>query len=143
MTPRLPKCVLVVDDDAAIVAAISRLLTRAGYECFASSNLHDAVRQVGVHGHRLGLVITDLSLARESGMSLVHHLHRRRPSVPVVVLTAFGDWDLYAEALGEGVREFLCKPIQPEPMLAVVEKILGPSVGPKPTEVPGRKEGAV
>ncbi len=126
MTARLHQNVLVVDDDGAILSALSRVLVRAGYDCLTAGNLHDAVRQVRQNGPQLGLVVTDLSLSGESGMTLIHHLHRRHPSVPVVVLTAFGDWDLYAESLGEGVLEFLSKPIQPEAIVAVVERVLGP-----------------
>jgi DNA-binding NtrC family response regulator len=116
--------ILIVDDDAAVVAALARLLDREGYACVGASNLRDAARCMSRSGDDLALVITDLSLAGESGMTLVHHMHRRRPGVPVVVLTAFGDWGTYADALGEGVVGFLNKPVSTQDILALVRRLV-------------------
>ena len=120
---KYPNVILVVDDDAAVVAALFRVLEREGHTCAGASNLKQAVRTIAQLGEQLALVITDLSLAGENGMDLVHHLHRREPKLPVIVLTAFGDWGNYADALNEGVVAFLSKPTSTQEILGIVRRV--------------------
>jgi two-component system, NtrC family, nitrogen regulation response regulator GlnG len=46
------------------------------------------------------------------------------PSVPVIIITAFGDWGQYMEALREGAYEYLSKPLDKTDLLATVTRAL-------------------
>ncbi len=119
------KRILVADDDAAFRTAMKTLLEREGYDVVDVPNGEEALARC--RQEAVDLVITDLSMPKQDGMQLVDGLKALARTTPVIVITAFGEWDTYAEAIGKGVVAYLDKPVKKDEVLQLVRAALGSS----------------
>jgi len=121
-TPPVKPTVFVVDDDASMLRALSRLLTLEGYavQAFPSAPELLASHQPS---HR-GCVIADLRMLPMNGLELQAALARSRNPLPIIFLTAHGDIPTSVHAMKGGAEDFLTKPVQKEKLLAAVERAL-------------------
>jgi CheY-like chemotaxis protein len=102
--------VLILEHDAGVRSALSRLLERLGLTALPASTLRGAIRSLRGHRATLGLVVADLDLGEESGLALVAHLKRRARHLPILVYTASNDERELATARALGVSACLPKP---------------------------------
>ena len=119
--------ILVVDDEAGIRDVVSETLDRAGFQVIACASPGEAA-EVFAARTDVDLVLTDLVMPGESGLSLARRFHTQRPWTPVVVMSAHFDETLDREALGWT----LDKPFTSAELLAVVRGALevdGPAEG--------------
>jgi CheY-like chemotaxis protein len=112
--------VLVVDDDAEIVDAMTRLLGEAGYSVLTARNGEEAF-DVLVRDMTVGLVLLDLSMPVMDGHRFLMHARAdaRLRDVHVVVITA----DIRARHASLLCDRVLCKPVDAEHLLDVVEEL--------------------
>ncbi len=103
-SPRL----LLVDDDADILLALTDLLTHSGYCVTCAASGQEAIREFARDS--FAAVILDLGLRDLHGTVVLKHLLTHRPTVPIIVLTAFGDEIQKAKTLALGAYSFLTKP---------------------------------
>lgn len=116
--------ILVVDDDVEFRIAVEKILKKEGYIVESASNGEEA--SLILDKKRFDLVITDLSMPKKDGMALIEDIsHKAAGSSVVIIITAFGDWGTYAEAMGKGIcGAYLDKPVKKEELLEVVERCL-------------------
>jgi len=121
-TPPVKPTVFVVDDDASMLRALSRLLTLEGYavQAFPSAPELLASHQPS---HR-GCVIADLRMLPMNGLELQAALARSGNPLPIIFLTAHGDIPTSVHAMKGGAEDFLTKPVQKEKLLAAVQRAL-------------------
>ena len=116
---RSPGTVLVVDDDAAVLATLPRLLETRGWRVETAAGLEEAFRRVG--SCRFDLVITDLRLGGppdSSGFRLISRIRADAPETPVVLLTSYDAPEIRAEALRRGAVEVWHKALGPAEIVA-------------------------
>ena len=115
-----PPRVLIVDDDALIVSAVSRVLTRAGFVVESAPGGEAALAKVEQFQPDVAMV--DVHMPGMDGFEVARRLDDLRPAVPVVLMT--GDDALTAPAprSEKGVFEFVRKPIDSLEALARVLK---------------------
>jgi FixJ family two-component response regulator len=120
--PATVPTVFVVDDDASMLRALSRMLTLAGYavEAFASAPEFLARHQPSDRG----CILADLLMPHMSGLELQAALARSGNPLPVIFLTAHGDIPTSVQAIKGGAEDFLTKPVQKEKLLAAVQRAL-------------------
>jgi two-component system, OmpR family, KDP operon response regulator KdpE len=99
--------VLVVDDDPSLVKALRIGLTARGDEVVTAQSGADAIAQVALVSP--DLVILDLGLPDLDGLDVCKRI-REFSSVPIVVLSAYGDERRKVEALDGGADDFITKP---------------------------------
>jgi len=80
--------ILLVDDDPALLRLLSIRLTAAGYDVMTADNCAQSLAQFAVHYPHL--VITDLQMDGMDGLALFDTIHRSHPTLPVIILTAYG-----------------------------------------------------
>jgi DNA-binding NtrC family response regulator len=124
MTKTETASILLVDDDVELLKALTKVLERAGYEVVPHTDARSAIECVSQTKRRFDLVITDMFMPGMRGTSLLTAFKTAFPTVPVVVITAFGDWGQYAEVLQAGALEYLSKPLDKSELLAVVRRAL-------------------
>ncbi|WP_454832895.1 response regulator [Pseudoxanthomonas wuyuanensis] len=112
---------LVVDDDADIRNLLAEQLGRAGYQVSVAAD-GVQMRQVLQQEH-VDLVILDLSLPREDGLSLCRDL-RARSAKPVIMLTARGEPIDRVLGLEMGADDYVTKPFEPRELLARIRNVL-------------------
>ena len=100
--------ILLVDDDTALLRLLSMRLEAAGYDVTTASSGEEALARLPML--RPHLIITDLQMDGMDGMSLFNQVHKRYPTLPVLVLTAHGTIPDAIEATRRGVFSYLTKP---------------------------------
>ncbi len=114
--------ILIVDDDPYFLRVLSRILTDEKYHVTTASRAAEA-EQILREGS-VDVVISDLRLPDGDGLSILEGLRRAGRSVPVVILTAYGEVDSYLAAMNAGAVEYLNKPVRSEELLGVVRNCL-------------------
>lgn len=116
--------VLVIEDNAVNQKLVVRYLVAKGYRVVATANAQEADAAFGAE--RPGLVLVDVSLPGEDGLSWVRRTRARgEREVPIVALTAHALPQDRERALAAGCEDFLTKPVELKLLLAVIRKYLG------------------
>lgn len=110
--------IYLVDDQPAILKALTRLLTAAGYavQSYASARAFLA----SVDPRAEGCLILDLAMPEMNGLDLQQALRERASLLPVIFLTGHGDIDTGVRAMKLGAADFLTKPVDADRLLAAV-----------------------
>ncbi|NLD44989.1 MAG: PAS domain S-box protein [Chloroflexi bacterium] len=119
--PVAPLTVLAVDDEPAVLAVLSRLLSREGHAVISATSGAEAL---GLLRERpFDLVITDLGMPGVSGRRVARFAREVRADVPVVLVTGWGE-TISPEQLREiGASALLAKPYAYEDLLRVVQAV--------------------
>ncbi|MEQ1649895.1 MAG: response regulator [Hyphomicrobiaceae bacterium] len=122
--------VLVVDDDQRIRDLLSRYLHENGFRVTPAADA--AAARAAMRGLSFDLVILDIMMPGESGLSLARDL-KANINVPICMLTARSDTTDRIEGLEAGVEDYVAKPFEPRELLLRLQNILrrargGPSV---------------
>jgi PAS domain S-box-containing protein len=81
--------ILLVEDEAAVRNSLRRLLQRYGYTVLEARHGADALRLFDESGEAVDLVLTDLVMPELGGWPLVEELRRRRPTLPVILMSGY------------------------------------------------------
>lgn len=114
--------VLVVDDEADIRELLGITLLRMGLEPHCAGSVSEALSLLGSNSFELCL--TDMRLTDGDGLSIVEHITRNHPSLPVAVITAHGSAENAVAALKAGAFDYLGKPVSLDQLRALVRSAL-------------------
>jgi DNA-binding response OmpR family regulator len=114
-----------VEDEARILAFVGHALEADGFEVDGADNGVDGLERA-VRG-RYDLVILDLLLPRLDGLSVLRELHRRRPELPVVIVSARSDLATKLRGFRLGASDYMAKPFAVDELLARVRVRLRPT----------------
>lgn len=111
--------VLVVDDDASMLAALSGLLRSEGHEALVARSGKEALALLdgGVEA-----VITDYSMPEMNGVELIHFIQQRDETIPSILLTAHGSEAVEARAMKAGAYQYVVKPLDVENLSLIVQR---------------------
>ncbi len=115
--------ILIADDQADVIAAMRLLLKRERFQIETASSPAGVLK--AIDSQELDVVLIDLNYARDTtsgseGLDLLTRIQEIDPSLPVVVMTAWGSVDLAVEAMRRGARDFIQKPWDNARLLAVL-----------------------
>ncbi|MBI3506149.1 MAG: response regulator [Proteobacteria bacterium] len=120
MNSRTPH-ILVVDDDREIRRLVARFLTENGLRVTAAADGSEA--DTALAAGRFDLVVLDLMLPGEDGISIARRL-RRTGDLPILMLTARGTETDRIVGLEIGADDYLTKPFSPRELLARIRAVL-------------------
>lgn len=120
----MAKTILLVDDSPTIRQFVCAVLSQAGYEILEASNGKDGL--ILMDGRRIHLILSDLNMPILDGLAFVRCARGvdDYKHVPVIMMTTESSMDRREEALSEGVRAWVTKPLNPQTLLDAVAKIL-------------------
>jgi len=118
--------ILVVDDDPDILAALFDLLEHEGYQVTCASTCEDALAEATASPY--DAVLLDIGLPDGDGLSVLDILRNLNPSLPVIILTAFGSPEYRAKSLSHGAFSCVNKPYDQD----VLRGLLRQAVRPRP-----------
>ena len=115
--------ILIADDQADVVAALSLLLKGERFQIQTASSPAGVLK--AIDGQEFDVVLIDLNYARDTtsgseGLDLLTKIQGVDPALPVVVMTAWGSVDLAVEAMRRGARDFIQKPWDNARLLAIL-----------------------
>ncbi|MBG4345446.1 response regulator [Pseudomonas aeruginosa] len=114
--------ILVVDDDARLRRLLERLLDEQGYRVRAVENTEQMDRLLS--RELFQLVVLDLMLPGEDGLTACRRLREQNNQVPIIMLTAKGDEGSRIQGLELGADDYLAKPFNPRELLARIKAVL-------------------
>jgi two-component system, OmpR family, phosphate regulon response regulator OmpR len=120
MTPESAH-ILVVDDDARLRKLLARYLSEHGFLVATAEDASDARGKLT--SFTFDLIVLDLMMPGESGLSLAADL-RRRSGVPILMLTAMGEPEDRIAGLEQGADDYMVKPFEPRELLLRIGNIL-------------------
>src|SRR2546422_2564753 len=115
--------ILIADDQADVLAALRLLLKGDRFEIETASSPAGVLK--AINAQELDAVLIDLNYARDTtsgseGMDLLSRIQAIDPTLPVIVMTAWGSVELAVEAMRRGARDFIQKPWDNARLLAAV-----------------------
>lgn len=122
MTSQETLKIIVVDDDLRLRSLLERYLVEQGYQVRSVGNYEQMQRLMErEHFH---LVVLDLMLPGEDGLSICRKLRQQNNDVPIIMLTAKGDEVDRIIGLEMGADDYLPKPFNPRELLARIRAVL-------------------
>jgi two-component system, cell cycle sensor histidine kinase and response regulator CckA len=122
--------VLLVEDEAAVRILARRILARAGYTVLEARDGEEALTLFATHQGEIDLLLTDAVMPRMGGIALATALRKRRPGLPIVLMSGYSEDMAYGDAhLPDGVA-FLQKPFELQGLVDTVAGVLRGSPGP-------------
>ncbi len=112
---------LVIDDDADLVAVLTLALERAGFAVWSAQDAATAMALLDAE--RPHLVVLDTPLRAAHAFDLLHQL-RRRSQTAVIMLTGRGDEDARVKGLEQGADDYVSKPFSPRELVARIRALL-------------------
>jgi DNA-binding NtrC family response regulator len=112
------KTILLVDDEPEILKVLEETLS--DYNVITKTDAESALSVIR-GGARVDLVLTDNYMPGMKGSELITVLKKDAPSVPVIMLTAYGSVESYLENISGGVFEYINKPVKANELRRIVK----------------------
>ena len=134
------KNVWIVDDDRSIRWVLEKALTREGLPYRSFENARDV--QNALDDETPSVLVSDVRMPGESGLSLLKKIKAAHPQVPVIVMTAFSDLDTAVQAFQGGAFEYLPKPFDVDQALALIRRAVAVAepIPAEETQASGERE---
>jgi nitrogen regulation protein NR(I) len=116
MRPRI----LLIEDDASIVAALEKELRAEGYEVLLENRGDRGLARA--QAEPCDVVISDLRMPGMNGLELVAQLQQAKPKLPIILMTAYGTTETAIEATKRGAFDYLLKPFDMAHLLDLTTK---------------------
>lgn len=113
---------IAVEDDEAVCALVSRVLGRAGHRVRAAADGAGLRRLIAAQP--ADLVVLDLTLPDEDGLTLARWLRADGSEPGIVMLTALGETIDRVAGLEAGADDYIAKPFEPQELIARIEAVL-------------------
>jgi two-component system C4-dicarboxylate transport response regulator DctD len=114
--------VLLIEDDPHMQLGCVQALQLAGMRVRAAASAEEAIPAVAPH--YAGVVVTDMRLPGQDGLSVVRRCREIDRDLPVIMITGHGDVNLAVEAMRSGAYDFIQKPFSPELLVEVVRRAM-------------------
>jgi len=118
--------ILIVDDEPSMRLAVSASLDALGFRTLSAANAEEALQILESHSNRdpIALVLTDLKMPGMSGIDFFHRAQATWPTIPIIMMSAFGTVPEAVEAMKAGMLDYLVKPFSEEALSEAVSKAL-------------------
>ena len=133
---------LIIDDELSTSWALAEGLSDDGFTIDTFRSAEDAMDWLR-RGGKSELVISDLRLPGMSGLELARKLSRGRHAQPVIVVTAYGSYELARDLSRAGVVECFSKPFAMDALRRAVRRALAASARPRRSSAAARTKATV
>jgi DNA-binding response OmpR family regulator len=119
--------VLLAEDDGRIAASLADTLTKAGFAVDAVGDGEEAWFRGDTEDY--DIVVLDLGLPKLDGLTALKRWRASGRTMPVLILTARGNWDERVDGIEAGADDYVVKPFRAEEVVARVRAIIRRSTG--------------
>lgn len=122
---------LVIDDDTRLRTLLGRFLGENGFEVSLAKDANEA--REFMKNNQLDLLIVDVMMPNEDGITFTSSI-RKNSSMPIIMLTARGEFDDRIKGLEAGADDYLPKPFEPKELLLRINNVLKRSTQQKSSQ---------
>lgn len=122
MNSKIETLILVVDDSPETVELIKRNLESREYRVITADNVQTAIKVL--EAMPIDMLITDLKMPEESGLTLVRHVSENYKHIGVLVVTGFPSIQGAVESIKIGAEEYLVKSFTDDELFEAVDRVL-------------------
>ena len=116
---------VIVDDESAVVEGLKNALDWEGFQIEIPCATTDPFEALDyVQDHQVQIVITDVSMPGMTGLELIHRIKEQKPSVYIIILSAYDNFEYVRTALRYGAENYLLKPLDPESLSDTISQII-------------------
>ena len=133
--------ILVVDDDLRLRDLLNRYLSEQGFSVHVAQDA--AAMDKLLARERFDLIVLDLMMPGEDGLSVCRRLRGAKDTIPIIMLTAKGDDVDRIVGLEMGADDYLPKPFNPRELVARIHAVLRRRTAPQPPGAPAIEEGQI
>jgi CheY-like chemotaxis protein len=126
--------ILVIDDDRIILESIGRQLRNEPMEIDFESDPEHGLERIGANSY--DLVLCDIKMKPINGIEVLRRIKAAHDRLPVIIVSAFVDDQLFEEAKRIGCSDFLIKPVRKGTLVEAIWRVLA-------IHFPGRFPGGV
>jgi DNA-binding NtrC family response regulator len=114
--------IVILDDEPDMIENSRRILVSAGYECFTTTDPHEALRLL--ESEHPDLMLTDLRMPDMDGLEMLRRAREIDPRVPVTMITGHATVESAVTAVKAGAFDYLSKPFSVDQLRITVERAL-------------------
>ncbi|WP_027456585.1 sigma-54-dependent transcriptional regulator [Dechloromonas agitata] len=114
--------ILIIEDDPDVALGCEQALQLEGFTAEVAGSAEQGRKRLGADFP--GIVVSDIRLPGQDGLSLQRDLHTLDPELPVVLITGHGDVSMAVQAMKDGAYDFLQKPFAPEQLVDIARRAL-------------------
>lgn len=118
----MKKSLLLIEDDITFSLMLKTWLQKKGFDVKSASNAARAKKDI--EENNFELVLSDLRLPDEDGISILEWMQKNNYLVPVIIMTGYADIQSAVQAMKCGANDYISKPIQPDELLKKIEEAL-------------------
>src|SRR5687767_10863169 len=132
---RMSHSILIIDDDTRVSASLARTLAGDGYVVGCKDSAESALAHLAADPPEV--VLSDVRMPDMSGLELLRIMRERMPGIDVVLMSAYHDLPVVAEAMREGAVDFLMKPLDVHQLRSVLGRVFEDRALRKPESAAG------
>jgi nitrogen-specific signal transduction histidine kinase/ActR/RegA family two-component response regulator len=125
--PRGTEHILLVDDEREIVAMLTRILEKLGYQVTGLTDSIEALECFKANPDQIDLVITDQTMPHMAGSELAKRMLEIKPGFPIILCTGFSSIISEKKAINIGIKKMLMKPVIRSELAKVIRSVLDDS----------------
>jgi len=114
--------ILLIDDEPSILSVLCTILRAEDYEVTSVQDGEKAMELI--NSEDFDLMISDIRMSPVNGMDLLRHVHKEKPKMAVIMLTAYGSLETAIKALKLGAFDYVTKPFKVDELLITVQRAL-------------------
>lgn len=123
----MPKKILVIDDEPMVIRMATDGLTAKGFTVVSAPNGYEGL--IAARSEKPDLILLDIEMPDLNGHEVLARLRKdeRTKDIPVIHLSAVGDFTEQLHAMEDGSADYITKPIKPAELAERVEAFLDPA----------------
>jgi len=122
MTNYAKKHIFFVDDEPSLSKVVGRTLEQVGAKVSCFTSAADCLEQLRFQ--TCDLLITDVKMPEMDGLALLTEAKRIMPTLPVLVITGYGNIPMAIKAIKAGALDFIEKPLDRRSFVSAIESVL-------------------
>lgn len=111
--------ILAVDDEKNIRNLITYTFEEHNLEVMTAENGKAAITIL--ENNPIDVIITDLLMPTMTGLALIREMKKRKSSIPIIIITAYGNTEMVKEIIAEGVFRLIEKPLDFDILVPIVQ----------------------
>ncbi len=116
--------ILIIEDDLTFSTILKTWLSKKGFSVSTVGSMANAHKELETK--RFDIILSDLRLPDEDGISLLARMEQKGCDTPVIIMTGYAEIGSAVKAMKCGARDYIAKPVHPDELLKKIQEALSP-----------------